>query len=65
MQYLTPSGKTTVETADSAIYLKIYNPEEVKATSAIWKSATTSTNDHSEQVTFKVLYTIETHPRTI
>ena len=49
----TPSGKTTVETADSAIH---QNPEEATATSALWKSATTSTNDRSERVTFKLLH---------
>lgn len=53
MRDLTPSGKTTVETADYAICLN-HNPEEVTATSALWKSATASTNDHSEQVTFKL-----------
>lgn len=58
MHDLTPSGKTTAETADSAIYRK--NPEEVKATSASWKSAVTSTNDRSEQVTFKLLFAHDT-----
>lgn len=53
MQDLTPSGKTIVETADSAIYP---NPEEVTATSALWKSATTPTNDHSERVPFVAAY---------
>ncbi len=46
MQDLTPSGKTIVETADSAVYR---HPVEVTATSALWESATTSTNHHSEQ----------------
>lgn len=49
MQCLTPSGKTTVETAYSAIYLKKkqvnHNPDEVKVASAERKSVTTSTND--------------------
>lgn len=40
MQDPTPSGKTTVETADSATYQK---PEDVAATSALWKSVSTST----------------------
>lgn len=50
MQYLTPCGKTTVESADSAIYLKDHNPEEVTAASASASatSATTLTNDRSD-----------------
>lgn len=51
MQDPTPSGKTTVETADSATYQK---PEDIAATSALWKSVSTSTNDHSEQVAIKL-----------
>lgn len=51
MQDLTPSGKTAVETADSAVHR---HPEEVTASSAQWKNATTSTRDRSEQVTFKL-----------
>lgn len=63
MQDLTPSGKTTVETADSAIMSKNHNPEEVAAASALRKSAVTSTNDHSEQVTFKLLHAMASHPK--
>lgn len=60
MQYLTQSGKTTVETADSAIS-KTHNAEEVRATSALWKSAHISTNDHTRKVTFKLFLFFPVH----
>lgn len=53
MQDLTPTGKTTVETANSA---NIKKHKEVKAMSASWKSASPSTNKHSEQVIIKLLH---------
>lgn len=63
MQDLAPSGKTTVETADSAIHLKPWRGHS--NISVVEECDDPQQTTVREQVTFKLLHAVASHPKII